>query len=34
MAMLDKKLKDDKKARVAKILNNNKPPAIPGSEGY
>jgi len=34
MAMLDKKLKDDKKARVSKILNNNKPPAIPGSEGY
>jgi hypothetical protein len=34
MAMLDKKLKDDKKTRVSKILNNNKPPAIPGSEGY
>ena len=34
MASLDKKLKDDKKARVSKILNNNKPPAIPGSEGY
>jgi len=34
MASLDKKLKEDKKARLKKILNNNKPPAIPGSEGY
>ena len=34
MASLDKKLKEDKAARLSKILNNNKPPAIPGSEGY
>tara|TARA_R110002012_G_scaffold25422_2_gene84262 strand:+ start:861 stop:2018 length:1158 start_codon:yes stop_codon:yes gene_type:complete len=34
MASLDKKLKEDKKARLSKILNNSKPPAIPGSEGY
>ncbi|MAL44217.1 hypothetical protein [Hyphomonas sp.] len=34
MAQLDKKLKEDKKARVAKILNTKNPPAIPGSEGY
>ncbi len=34
MSSLDKKLKEDKKARLKKILNNNKPPAIPGSEGY
>jgi len=34
MASLDKKLKEDKATRLSKILNNNKPPAIPGSEGY
>ena len=34
MSQLDGKLKEDKKARLKKILNNNKPPAIPGSEGY
>jgi len=34
MSQLDGKLKKDKKARLKKILNNSKPPAIPGSEGY
>ena len=34
MASLDKKLKEDKKTRLKKILNTTKPPAIPGSEGY
>ena len=34
MSQLDGKLKEDKKARLKKILNNSKPPAIPGSEGY
>ena len=34
MSSMDKKLKEDKKARLKKILNNNKPPAIPGAEGY
>ena len=34
MSQLDGKLKEDKKSRLKKILNNNKPPAIPGSEGY
>jgi len=34
MSQLDGKLKKDKKTRLKKILNNNKPPAIPGSEGY
>ena len=34
MSSLDKKLKEDKKTRLKKILNTTKPPAIPGSEGY
>ena len=34
MAMLDKKLKENKTTRLNKILNTTKPPAIPGSEGY
>ena len=34
MSSLDKKLKEDKKTRLKKILNTTKPPAIPGAEGY
>jgi len=34
MSQLDKKLKENKKARISKILNTKNPPAIPGSEGY
>ena len=34
MSSLDKKLKEDKKARLKKILNTKNPPAMPGSEGY
>ena len=34
MSSINNKLKEDKAARLSKILNNNKPPAIPGSEGY
>jgi len=34
MSSLDKKLKEDKKTRLKKILNTKNPPAMPGAEGY
>jgi hypothetical protein len=34
MSSLDKKLKEDKKTRLNKILNTKNPPAMPGAEGY